>query len=76
MAKSQLQLDDSRTTATEGEGKGEGEGEETKGSEKTFGEFIVENFQNIRMEIATQVQEARRVPYRISSRICNNTYIN
>ena len=76
VAKSQLQLDDSRTTATEGEGKGEGEGEETKGSEKTFGEFIVENFQNIRLEIATQVQEARIVPYRISSRICNNTYIN
>ena len=45
------------------------EGEEReKGSEKIFEEIIVENFPNMGKEIATQVQEAQRVPYRISPR--------
>ena len=43
------------------------EGEEReKGPEKTLQEIIVENFHNIGKEIATQVQEAQRVPYRIN----------
>ena len=33
-----------------------------------FEEIIVENFPNMGMEIATQVQEAQRVPYRINPR--------
>ena len=38
------------------------EGEEReKGTEKIFEEIIVENFHNMRKEIATQVQEAQRV---------------
>ena len=46
------------------------EGEEReKGPEKIFEEIIVENFPNMGKEIATQVQEAQRVPYRINSRI-------
>ena len=45
------------------------EGEEReKGPEKIFEEIIVENFPNMGKEIATQVQEAQRVPYRISPR--------
>ena len=45
------------------------EGEEReKGPEKIFEETIVENFPNIRKEIATQVQEAQRAPYRINPR--------
>ena len=45
------------------------EGEEReKGSEKIFEEIIVENFPTMGKEIATQVQEAQRVPYRISPR--------
>ena len=41
------------------------EGEEReKGPEKIFEEIIVENFPNMGKEIATQVQEAQRVPYR------------
>ena len=36
--------------------------------EKIFGEIIVENFPNMGKEIATQVQEAQRVPYRINTR--------
>ena len=39
-----------------------------KGSEKIFEEIIVENFPNMGKEIATQLQEAQRVPYRISPR--------
>ena len=35
-----------------------------KGPEKIFEETIVENFPNMRKEIATQVQEVRQVPYR------------
>ena len=39
------------------------EGEEReKGSEKIFEEIIVENFPNMGKEIATQVQEAQRLP--------------
>ena len=43
-------------------------GEREKGPEKIFEEIIVENFPNIGKEIATQVQEAQRVPYRINPR--------
>ena len=43
------------------------EGEEReKGPEKIFEDIIVENFPNTEKEIATQVQEAQRVPYRIN----------
>ena len=45
------------------------EGEERqKGTEKIFEEIIVENFPNMRKEIATQLQEAQRDPYRINPR--------
>ena len=44
------------------------EEEKKKGSEKIFEEIIVENFPNMGKEIATQVQEAQRVPYRINPR--------
>ena len=45
------------------------EGEEReKGPKKIFEEVIVENFPNMGKEIATQVQEAQRVPYRINPR--------
>ena len=45
------------------------EGEEReKGPEKIFEEIIVEKFPNMGKEIATQVQEAKRVPYRINPR--------
>ena len=45
------------------------EGEEReKQSEKIFEKIIVENFLNMGKEIATQVQEAQRVPYRINPR--------
>ena len=43
-------------------------GEREKGQEKTFEEIIVENPPNMGKEIATQVQEAKRVPYRINPR--------
>ena len=42
--------------------------EKKKGSEKIFEEIIVENFPNMGKEIATQVQEAQRVPGRINPR--------
>ena len=43
------------------------EGEEReKGPEKIFEEILVENFPNKGKEIATQVQEVQRVPYRIN----------
>ena len=45
----------------------EGEDRE-KGPEKIFEEIIVENFLNMGKEIATQVQEAQRGPYRINPR--------
>ena len=45
------------------------EGEEReKGAEKIFEEIIVKNFLNMGKEIATQVQEVQRVPYRINPR--------
>ena len=45
------------------------EGEEReKGPEKIFEEIRVENFPNMGKEIATQVQEAQRVPGRINPR--------
>ena len=45
-----------------------GREEREKGQEKIFEEIIVENFPNMGKEIATQVQEAQRVPYRINPR--------
>ena len=45
------------------------EGEEReKGPEKIFEETIVENFSTMGKEIATQVKEMQRVPYRINPR--------
>ena len=44
------------------------EEEKQKGSEKTFEEIIVENFSNMGKAIATQVQEAQKVPYGINPR--------
>ena len=44
------------------------EEEKEKGSEKIFEEIIIENLPNMGKEIATQVQEAWRVPYRINPR--------
>ena len=44
------------------------EEEKEKGPEKIFKEIIVKNFPNMGKEIATQVQEAQRVPYRINPR--------
>ena len=43
-------------------------GNEKKGPEKIFEEIIVKNFPNMGKEIATHVQEAQRVPYRINQR--------
>ena len=42
--------------------------EKKKGTEKIFEEIIVENFLNMAKEIGNQVQEAKRVPYRINPR--------
>ena len=39
-----------------------------KGYEKIFEKIIVENFPNMEKEIANQVQEAQRIPYRINPR--------
>ena len=44
------------------------EEDKKKGSEKIFEEIIVENFPNMGKEIVTQVQEAQRVPYRLTPR--------
>ena len=44
------------------------EEEKKKGYEKNFEEIIVENFPNMETEVVNQVQEAQRVPYRISPR--------
>ena len=45
------------------------EGEEReKGAKKIFEEIIIENFPNMGREIATQVQEAQRVPGTINLR--------
>ena len=43
-------------------------GERKKGPRKTFEEITVENFPNMGKGIATQVQEAQRVPGRINPR--------
>ena len=43
------------------------EEEKKKGAEKLFEEIIFENFPNMGKEIVNQVQEAQRVPYRIST---------
>ena len=52
------------------------EGEEReKGPEKIFEEIIDENFPNMGKEIATQVQEAQRVPYRKNPRRNTPTHI-
>ena len=40
--------------------------EQKKGYEKIFEEIIVENFPNMEKEVANQIQEAQRVPYRIN----------
>ena len=37
-----------------------------KGYEKIFEEIILENFSNMEKEIVNQVQEAQRVPYKIT----------
>ena len=42
--------------------------EREKGPEKIFEEIIAENFPNVGKEIVNQVQEAQRVPRRISPR--------
>ena len=44
------------------------EEEKKKGYEKFFEEIRAENFPNMEKEIANQVQEGQRVPYRINSR--------
>ena len=44
------------------------EEEKKKGYEKNFEEIIVENFPNKEKELVNQVQDARRVPYRINPR--------
>ena len=44
------------------------EEQKNKGTEKIFEKIIVENFPNMGKEIATQVQEVQRVPYRINPR--------
>ena len=42
--------------------------EREKETEKIFEEIIAENFPNVGKETVTQVQEAKRVPYRINPR--------
>ena len=44
------------------------EEEKEKGSEKIFEEIIVENFPSMGTVIAIQVQEVKRIPYRINPR--------
>ena len=44
------------------------EDEKNKWDEKIFEETTLENFPNMEKEIANQVQEAQRVPYRINPR--------
>ena len=44
------------------------EEEKKKGSEEIFKQIIVESFPNMGKEIATQVQEAQRIPHRINPR--------
>ena len=40
--------------------------EKKKGSKKIFEEIIIKNFANMGKEIVNQVQEEKRVPYRIN----------
>ena len=47
---------------------GDPEGQREKEPEKIYEQIIVKNFPNIGKEIATQVREAQRVPYRINPR--------
>ena len=42
--------------------------EKKKGYENIFEEMTVENFPNMEKEIANEVQEAQRIPYRINPR--------
>ena len=42
------------------------EEEKKKGYEKIFDDIIVENLSNMEKEIVSEVQEAQRVPYRIT----------
>ena len=50
------------------------EEEKKKGYEKIFEEIIVGNFLNKEKEIVNQVQEAQRVPYRITQgETCQDT---
>ena len=51
------------------------EEEKKKGYEKNFEEILVENFPNMKKEIANQVLEAQRVPYRINPRRNTPRYI-
>ena len=44
------------------------EEDKKKGHEKILKEIIIENFLKMGKEIATQVQEIQRVPYRINPR--------
>ena len=44
------------------------EEDKKKGTEKICEEIIVENFPNMGKEIVNQVQEAKRVPYRVNPR--------
>ena len=44
------------------------EEEKNRGYEKIFEGIIVENFPNMEKEIVNQIQEAQKVPYRISPR--------
>ena len=44
------------------------EEEKKKGYEKIFKEIIVENSPNIEKEIVSQIQEEKRVPYKINPR--------
>ena len=54
--------DDVKHTSIHIIGVPEGGEEKEKGPEKIFEEIIVKNFPNMGKEIATQVQEAQRVP--------------
>ena len=51
------------------------EEKKNKGYEKNFKQIIVENFPNMEKEIVSLVQEAQRVPYRISPRRNRPRYI-
>ena len=51
------------------------EEEKKKGYEKNFEATIVENFPNKEKEVVNQIQEVRRVPYRINPRRNTPRYI-